>query len=82
MTEMSFNEEDKLKMIEFLNMVAKHARLDLDTQEVIQYFKLLSHMQQKILPKIDANILEVKRVIEPKPIAATEEVKIAKGKKA
>ena len=82
MTEMSFNEEDKLKMIEFLNMVAKHARLDLDTQEVIQYFKLLSHMQQKILPKIDANILEVKRVIEPKSIAATEEVKIAKGKKA
>ena len=82
MTELSFNEEDRLKMVEYLNMVAKHARLDLDTQEVIQYFKLLSHMQQKILPKIDANILEVKRVIEPKPIAATEEVKIAKGKKA
>lgn len=80
MSEMSFNEEDKLKMIKYLNMVAKHARLDLDTQEVIQYFKLLSHMQQKILPKIDANILEVKRVIEPKPVA--EEVKIAKGKKA
>lgn len=81
MTEMNFNEEDKLKLVEFLNMVAKHARLDLNTQEVIQYFKLLSHMQQKVLPKIEANILEVKKVIETQQAPPTEEAKPAKGKK-
>ena len=66
MSEMNFNEEDKQKVIEFLNMNAKSAKFEFNTQEMIQYYKLLSHMQQKILPKIDANILEVKRVIEPK----------------
>lgn len=78
---MNFNEDDKLKMVEYLNMVAKHARLDLDTQEIIQYFKLLSHMQQRVLPKIEANILEVKRVIEAQQAPPAEEAKPAKGKK-
>ena len=81
MGEMNFNEDDKLKMVEYLNMVAKHARLDLDTQEIIQYFKLLSHMQQRVLPKIEANILEVKRVIEAQQAPPAEEAKPAKGKK-
>lgn len=80
MTELHFSEEDKLKVIEFLNMTAKHARLDLNTAEVIQYFKLLSHMQAKILPKIDANILEVKRLINPQPQAEVEP-ESKKGKK-
>lgn len=65
MGEMNFTEEDKQKFVEFLNMIAKNARFDLNTVELIQHFKLLSHMQQKILPKIDANILEVKRIVDP-----------------
>lgn len=63
---MHFNEEDKLKFIEFLNTVAKHAEFKFSTSELIQYFKLLSHMQQKIIPKLDANILEIKRIIQAK----------------
>jgi len=66
MGEMNFKEEDKQKFIDFLNMIAKNARFDLNTSEVIQYFKLLSHMQQKIIPKIEANILEVVKVVEAK----------------
>lgn len=66
MTELHFSEEDKQKVMEFLNMVAKNAKFNFKTEDVIKYFKLLAHMQSKILPKIDANILEVKRVIEPK----------------
>lgn len=66
MGELNFNEEDKQKFIEFLNVVAKSATFQVKTEELIAYFKLLAHMQQKILPKIDANILEVKRVIEKK----------------
>ena len=66
MNEFNFTEEDKQKVVEFLNMIAKHAKLELNTAELIQYFKLLSHMQQKILPKLEANILEIKRVIENK----------------
>ena len=67
MTPNSFNEEDKKKIIEFLNMVAIHAKFEMNTSEVINYFKLLSHMQQKIITKIDANILEIKSYVESEP---------------
>lgn len=66
MTKMNFSEEDKKKLVEFLNMVAKHATLNLNTSELISYFKLLSHMQQVIIPKIDNNILEIIKVVETK----------------
>lgn len=64
MTEGKFNEQDKEKFIEFLNSVAKYAKFELNTQELIAYFKLLTHMQTQILPKINSNILEVKKVVE------------------
>jgi hypothetical protein len=79
MNELNFNEEDKSKFIEYLNMVAKSAQFNMNTAEVISYFKLLSHMQQKIVPKIEANILEVKRVIQAEELPK-EEPK-SKGKK-
>lgn len=60
----NITEEDKAKLVEFLNYVAKHAKFELNTQELISYFQLLSYMQKIFIPKIDANILEVKRVIE------------------
>ena len=82
MSDMRFTEEDKQKLVEFLNLVAKHAKFNLDTSEVIQYFKSLSYMQQRILSKIDANIFEVKRVVESveQGEPAKEEAK-SKGKK-
>jgi len=60
-----FNEEDKQNFISFLNMVAEKAKFELNTSEIIKYFKLLAHMQQHIVPKIEANILEIKKVHEP-----------------
>lgn len=63
---LAFTEEDKKKLIDFMNMTATHAKLNLDTQQLIVYFKLLSFMQQTLIPKVDAHILEVKRVIQPK----------------
>jgi hypothetical protein len=77
MGEMNFTEEDKQKAVEFLNMVAKHAKFEFKTDDVISYFRLLAHMQQKIIPKLEANILEIRRIVEAQP---TEEPK-AKGKK-
>jgi len=62
----NFNEDDKKKVVEFLNFVSSKAEFKVNTQEVIGYFKLLSYMQQELLPKIDSNILELKEVIEPK----------------
>lgn len=61
-----FKEVDKEKVVEFLNLVATHGKFELTTKQVIEYFKLLSHMQQVILPKINANIFEVVKVVEPK----------------
>lgn len=84
MTDINFNEEDREKVIEFLNMVAKHAKFEMNTVEIVQYFKLLSHMQQKLLPKITENIMEVKRVIQPKEEATPAEQPqeaVKKGKK-
>lgn len=62
----TFTEEDKQKTVLFLNLVAKHAQFTMNTEELVSYFKALAHMQQRILPKIDANILELKRVVEAK----------------
>lgn len=78
MLEMKFTDEDKQKFVEFLNTVARSAEFKMKTDEIISYFKLLSYMQQKILPKIDANILEVKKVITAEE-AVSEDKK--KGKK-
>lgn len=69
-SKVTFTEEDKQKVIDFLNMTAQHGKFTLSTSEIINYFKLLSHMQVHILPKIDANILEVKRIIEQKLAAS------------
>lgn len=59
-----FTEEDKQKVVDFLNMVANHADLKLNTSQLIRYFKLLSFMQQELLPKIDANTFEIKKVVQ------------------
>jgi len=61
----SFNEKDKEKVINFLNMIAKHAKFEFNVQETISFYGLLSHMQQEIIKKIDSNILEIKSFIEP-----------------
>ena len=77
-----FNEEDKQKFIDFLNSVAIHAKFELDTKQLCEYFKLLSHMQRVMLPKLDANILEVKSVGVFDEKAAAEAAKEAAPKKA
>lgn len=65
MIENKFNEDDKKKLVDFLNIIAKKAKFEMDTSEVIKYYGLLSFMQQELLPKIDANIMEVVKVVEP-----------------
>ena len=62
MDENKFTEKDKEVLIDFLNHVAKKASLTHSVQESIEFFKLLSHIQKVLMPKIDANILEVKKV--------------------
>lgn len=62
--ENKFQKEDKEKVIEFLNLVAKHAKFEMNTPELINYFKALSYMQKSLLPKIEANIFEIIAVKE------------------
>ena len=61
-----FTEDDKKKLVEFLNFVAKNASFTVNTQQIIEYFKLLNFMQQNLLAKVDKNILEVIAVHEAK----------------
>lgn len=60
-----FTEEDQKKIVEFLNLVATHAEFTMSTKHLIDYFKLLSFMQNQLLPKVEAHIFEVKKVTEP-----------------
>lgn len=62
--ENKFNEEDKKRLVEFLNLIAVKAEFTMNTGEIIKYHKLLSFMQQELLPKLSANILEVVKVTE------------------
>lgn len=67
MNEMSFKEEDVKKLVEYLNFINDNAKFDgLKNLQIINYFKLLSYMQNTILPKMEANIVEIKKVIKPK----------------
>ena len=59
-----FSEEDKQKVVQFLNMVAKSATFEMKTTEIIEYFKLLSWMQQTLLPKIESHYFEIVKVHE------------------
>lgn len=78
----NFTEDDKKKLIEFINVVAKNASFTMKTDEIIAYFKLLAHMQNTILPKVEAHILEVIKVIEPEkePVIENEARDIKKRK--
>jgi len=60
-----FTEQDKNKTIAFLNHIAKHATLTQNVNESIEFFRLLSFMQQDLIPKIDRHILEIKNVVTP-----------------
>ena len=79
MDKMKFTREDKEKIVEFLNLVATHGKFELDTNQIIKYFKSLAHMQSVILPKVDANTLEIVKVHEPEVQEPKKKAK--KGKK-
>lgn len=59
-----FTEEDKKKTIEFLNFIASKAKFEMNTQDVIKFFGMLTFMQKELLTKINANIFEIKAIHE------------------
>jgi hypothetical protein len=75
MFEGKFNKEDYTKVVEFLNFIATRASFkDWTTADSITHFRLLQHMQVTILPKIEANTLEIESVkhnpvVEPEKVA-------------
>lgn len=75
----SFKEQDKEKVIEFLNFIYEKAEFNnWTTKDTVEHFKLLAYMQKELLPKIEKNICEVTKVVEPpKKEASTPK----KGKK-
>jgi hypothetical protein len=68
-----FKQEDKQKVIEFMNFIGVKAEFNgWKTEDTIKHFGLLSYMQKVILPKIEANILEIKEVVEPEEQTSEE----------
>jgi len=75
----NFTEDDKQKLINFLNMVAEKAKFEFNTSEALTYCKLLAHMQQAILPKVSGHILEITKLVEPEePVKAKPKPKARK----
>jgi hypothetical protein len=68
---MNFNQNDKEKVIEFLNLIALKADFNnMSVKDNIKLFGLLSFMQKTLIDKIDNNLLEVTKYVppaEPKP---------------
>ena len=63
-----FKDEDKEKVVKFLNFIAKNAKFnDLDVKAVIEFYGLLSYCQQVLISKIDAHCAEIIKVHEPEP---------------
>lgn len=60
----TFKDEDKKKVVDFLNHIAKHATFEHTVEESIEFFKLLSYMQKELIPKINDNVLEIKKVVD------------------
>jgi len=77
----NFTEEDKDKVVEFLNTLATRAEFNkMTTKDIIAYFRLLNFMQGTLLPKIDAHIFEVKEVTKAPPPAKGSRSKSSKSK--
>lgn len=63
-----FAEDDKKKLVEFLNFISEKAKFDgMDVKDTIQFFGLLSWSQQVLMKKIEANIMGVPKIIDPEP---------------
>lgn len=76
----SFNEKDKEKLTEFLNFIAKKGKFEVDVEDTIKFFKLLSWAQQSLMMKISGNIIS--DIKEHKDIVPVKEPKKASKKKA
>lgn len=75
-----FKEEDKKKVIDFLNFVAKRAKFDgLNVKEVIEFYGLLSFCQQVLIYKLDAHILDSIKVYEVKKEKTRSRIKEKKN---
>lgn len=68
---MNFNQTDKEKIIEFLNLIAMKADFNnMSVKDNIKLFGLLTFMQKTLLDKIDNHLLEISKYVpaaEPKP---------------
>jgi len=65
----SINTEDLKKLVDYINMTASKAEFKMNTNEIIKYFQLLTFVQKTLIPKLEANIVEVSRVVTPKESA-------------
>ena len=65
MTPMKMKEKDKENLVKLLNMIADKAEFNgMRVKDIIETFSLLAWAQKELVPKIDANILEVVAVHE------------------
>lgn len=63
---MNITEQDIANAAKLLNFVATKAEFKLNTAEVISYYHLLNWAQTQLIPKLEANVFEIKQVKAPK----------------
>ncbi len=57
-----FKEDDYNLLSNFVNFVSRNAEFRLDVKRTIELYNYLSKIQTELLPKVEANILEVGQV--------------------
>jgi len=67
----SFKEDDYNLVSSFVNFITRNAKFNLDVKESIELYNYLSKIQTKLLPKIEAHILEVGKVKQVKDVKKT-----------
>lgn len=64
----SFTQDDKERLVKFLNFLGTKAKFDgLSVQDVIDGYSHIAWAQTVLLKKVDAHIMEITRVIEDEP---------------
>jgi len=62
-----FSEKDAEKLVSLLNFIATNATFsNLKVKDVIAFQRMLSWAQVELLPKIEANVFEIKEIKQQK----------------
>ena len=62
-----FTAEDVKKLKRFMDLIGANAEMTVKIGPMMESSNLIGYIMRDLIPKIEANILEIKQVVEPSP---------------